>query len=118
MMADGLLGKCKLCTKKDVLANRLANPERLRTYERERNKQPERRAAAAKRLRAYPKEKRRATLRVRWAILAGILTRGPCEVCGEPKSEGHHDDYSKPLDVRWLCRTHHMRHHGALRRTF
>lgn len=37
----------------------------------------------------------------------GKLRPQPCEVCGETKVEKHHDDYSKPLQVRWLCRTHH-----------
>lgn len=35
----------------------------------------------------------------------------PCEVCGAEKSEAHHDDYTKPLSVRWLCRSHHRLHH-------
>jgi hypothetical protein len=46
------------------------------------------------------------------AVKRGSLVRLPCEVCGEPKSQGHHDDYSKPLSVRWLCRTHHDEHHA------
>jgi hypothetical protein len=46
---------------------------------------------------------------------AGTLLRGPCEVCGDPWAVAHHDDYNKPLAVRWLCFHHHMRHHAALR---
>ena len=42
-------------------------------------------------------------------IKYGRLVRKPCEVCGLLKSEAHHDDYTKPLDVRWLCRSHHMK---------
>lgn len=45
------------------------------------------------------------------AVRSGILSKMPCEVCGELKVDAHHDDYSKPLDIRWLCRTHHSQHH-------
>lgn len=45
------------------------------------------------------------------AVQAGRITRQPCAVCGSQKAEAHHDDYAKPLDVRWLCRTHHAEWH-------
>ena len=45
-------------------------------------------------------------------IRQGVLVRMPCEMCGtEQDVQAHHDDYYKPLDVRWLCRTHHREHH-------
>ena len=53
----------------------------------------------------------RAHVAVYRAVKSGALIREPCEVCGDPKSEGHHDDYSKPLEVRWLCRKHHAEIH-------
>jgi hypothetical protein len=39
------------------------------------------------------------------------LIRKPCEVRKEIKVQAHHDDYTKPLDVRWLCNKHHAEHH-------
>ena len=44
----------------------------------------------------------------------GKLERGCCEVCGLPGEEMHHDDYSKPLAVRWLCRKHHVELHAGV----
>lgn len=42
----------------------------------------------------------------------GKLTPGECEVCGTTiEVEAHHDDYGKPLVVRWLCRKHHRAEH-------
>lgn len=57
----------------------------------------------------------RAHRTVARAISKGELQRLPCEVCGEPKSEAHHDDYSDALNVRWLCRKHHKEHHRKAR---
>lgn len=51
---------------------------------------------------------------VRWAIARGELIRGKCEVCGTDKTQAHHDDYSMPLEVRWLCRKHHCQEHAIL----
>ena len=47
------------------------------------------------------------------AIRDGKLLRRPCEVCAG-KADGHHDDYARPLEVRWLCRQHHMAHHHEI----
>jgi hypothetical protein len=58
-------------------------------------------------------EKRKARNMVSNAIRNGKLKRQLCEVCGE-KAHAHHEDYSKPLDVRWLCPTHHMRLHNNI----
>lgn len=44
----------------------------------------------------------------------GLLKPQPCEKCGtETKVEKHHDDYGKPLDVRWMCRPCHLAEHAS-----
>lgn len=40
-------------------------------------------------------------------LIRGKIQRQPCELCGDPNSESHHDDYSIPGSVRWLCKKHH-----------
>jgi hypothetical protein len=59
----------------------------------------------------FSPERRVAGNRVASALNNGSLVRQPCEVCGRKYAVAHHDDYSKPLDVRWLCLSHHRQHH-------
>jgi hypothetical protein len=58
--------------------------------------------------RGCPKEKARR--KIRYEIKMGRILRQPCEICGA-EAQAHHDDYSKPLDVRWFCPKHHKEHH-------
>jgi hypothetical protein len=44
----------------------------------------------------------------------GLLTPQPCEQCGSQEPQKHHEDYSKPLDVRWLCRPCHLAIHTVV----
>lgn len=57
--------------------------------------------------------KHAARLKLRWAVLKGDLVRPDrCESCGAARQlDGHHEDYSRPLDVEWLCRVCHRRRH-------
>ena len=60
----------------------------------------------------YP-HKQKARIKVRAAILSGILTRPErCPICdSDKKIEGHHKDYSKPLEVEWMCTMCHRQTH-------
>jgi len=121
--------RCKECIKAAVRANYQENREHFRAYEKARASQPHRVAARREyqatlngRLRhaaanqrwmnAHP-ERKRATTQVNNAITRGKLRRLPCLVCGEQPAEGHHPDYSRPLDVMWLCNEHHRAAHAA-----
>lgn len=46
----------------------------------------------------------------RIALRRGQIKRSPCEVCGAI-AQMHHDDYSRPLYIRWFCRRHHLELH-------
>lgn len=50
------------------------------------------------------------------ALKRGLIHKQPCEVCGDARADAHHDDYMRPIDVRWLCRRHHKQHHAAERK--
>jgi len=62
----------------------------------------------------YPK-KFKANSLVGQAVRSGSLVRQPCSICGEPNAEAHHEDYSKPFDITWLCKKHHYDYHRNLR---
>ena len=52
-----------------------------------------------------PKNQTRAT--TRRLIKLGVIKKMPCRVCGDGKSQAHHPDYTQPLEVVWLCQSHH-----------
>ena len=62
----------------------------------------------------YAKNKDRMSVKqkVKYALKTGKLVKTPCHVCGELEVEGHHPDYSRPLDVVWLCKAHHREVHS------
>jgi hypothetical protein len=61
-------------------------------------------------------EKQSAHDAVKYALKQGRIIKQPCEICGtESNVQAHHDDYSKPLDIRWLCQRHHADHHRLLK---
>ena len=110
-MADGLLGKCKECTKQDVTKHRNDNLEEIRQYDRSRGN---------RQLPSYQIEYRhnhpdrsKANGAVARAIRSGKLNRPvACWHCGDQKRVvAHHADYSLPLAVSWLCQGCHMQVH-------
>jgi hypothetical protein len=54
---------------------------------------------------------------VLWAVKTGVLNRpDKCEECGKSgKIQGHHEDYTKPLEIKWLCKFCHSRKHQIYR---
>jgi hypothetical protein len=71
--------------------------------------------------RGYDSSRKSAVVKVAKAVRAGKLVPKPCEVCGASGKardgrraiHAHHDDYTKPLDVRWLCKKHHDELHAG-----
>jgi hypothetical protein len=64
----------------------------------------------AKRVKKWRKEnpiKNSAHKRVFVELRAERIRKFPCFMCGNEKSEAHHGDYSKPLDIIWVCKLHH-----------
>ena len=58
--------------------------------------------------------KARARVSVKNEIVAGKIKKEPCEKCGDVKSEAHHEDYNKPLEVKWVCKKCHNKLHGII----
>lgn len=111
--ANGLAGECKECTKLRVRQRSRSNPE-VQAYDRERAKLPHRaelRREITKRWRDQNPTGYAAQSAVSNAIRDGRLTKEPCLFCGAGKVHAHHRDYTKPLEVIWLCpKCHHRLH--------
>ena len=123
----GSVSYCKEHWKEKVRQNRVKNIEHYRAFDKMRASMPHRvkarkeyasteigkdahKRANAKWFAKSP-ERRRASALVSKAIRAGKITKQPCFVCGEMVVEGHHPDYSDPLQVVWLCMEHHKEIH-------
>jgi hypothetical protein len=134
--SDGRYSLCKACKNVRIRARYAAGPEvKLRSRERQRafyddpqnralrrekvrirNAEPQRKQALAEKQSAYRRDpenriKDLARKQLQYQVKCGNIARGPCVICGqsEGRIEGHHKDYSRPLDVVWLCTVHH--HH-------
>lgn len=124
----GVASICKSCEKKyqqDRLRKKRLDPQWVlneRKRQREKN-QKLRNAGLIRKLTteemtqqkyrdiARNPEKNAARRKLSDAIRRGRLIPKPCEKCGILPSEGHHTDYTKPLDVMWLCKRHHVEIH-------
>lgn len=119
----GRCGECERCKRAAYMREWWANqsPDRKRAVLDRRTELRGDEIRARDRERARDRQRRsfdryeRAHWTVRNAIRDGRLVRQPCEVCGNPRTDAHHDDYSRPLDVRWLCRKHHGEQHRIYR---
>lgn len=129
----GTVGECADCTKARVKDNRQRRRDYYKEYDAKRFQEDPRvrlrhrlyrrseRGKAAMResrerwTRDNP-EKRAAHLKLNNAVRDGAVDKPKCcDRCGcSGRIEGHHDDYSKPLDVQWLCRTCHVAVHREM----
>lgn len=122
------LSRCKECVKASVRANRAKKIDYYRSYDRLRYRESDIRKENARKSAASPagiasrkkfaesqkgSPERKARVAVGNAIRNGSLARGSeCYFCGtENRLQAHHHDYSRPLDVFWLCAACHGKLH-------
>ena len=107
---------CKECHKARMKERRLTNAN-VQEYDRLRYHSPERKLKTAKiaqRWRERFPEAYKAQTAVNNAVRDGRLSKAPCSICGSEKNvQAHHKDYSKPLDVVWMCAKCHHRVHAV-----
>lgn len=96
---------------------RQKNAKKLREYNRKYNKlwRKENGYENEKNSKKRYPEKEYARRLLGEAVRRGKVVKKECCVCGEINSQGHHDDYFKPLDVIWLCAIHHKDRHRKLK---
>lgn len=128
--AGGRMTKCKECVKAAVKAYRAANLAKVQEYDRQRASLPHRRQGVKNRAHRYIDSKKKSIQKmrqlfpekfvarnaVRNALRDGKIVRpAQCDDCHQDSPlQGHHDDYSKPLDVAWLCTACHGKRHKVL----
>lgn len=114
---DGHSHKCKACKKiyaakyfidhSDIIKKYSSRPESkelIKAYLKSKDGKRSRAEINHRTNNKYPNSLK-STRAVTSAIKSGKLTRpNKCEECPSATNiQAHHDDYNKPLDVRWLC---------------
>ena len=99
-------GSCKVCrviqNRPSVLRWRERNKDKIKLYE-----------MTKRQARKFDPVKQRVRWLTRYYIKSGKLKKpDACSICHENKTvQAHHHDYSKPLEVEWLCaQCHGMQH--------
>jgi ribosomal protein S27AE len=111
---DGRRPDCRDCNKARARARYYAKHDEIMAAEARRRQRPEHREK--NRLyrqqsdKRYP-EKCRARVKLHRAVDAGLIAKLPCHKCGHPVAQAHHEDYSRPLDVEWICVKCHAKEH-------
>jgi hypothetical protein len=126
---------CKICYSKRVQKNRNEKIDYYKAYDKKRANLPHRmelRKEVAEKWKKDPKlKKRMSEQKKKWqyknaekraahvitgnAIRDGRLVPELCKVCGKKKVDAYHEDYTKPLEVIWLCKKHHGELHKKKR---
>lgn len=116
-MVGGYLNKCKECVKAQVRSYSRSSKGRASDKRRQQteNRRKWQTEYTRKKRRANP-EAYKARTALNNAVRDGRIQKKPCEVCGELKVQAHHDDYSRPLHVRWLCGKCHRSIHDHFKR--
>ena len=135
LMRDGHVNRCKDCARARNRENRAKNAEYYRAYDRSRSIFPQRvklRSERLERLKNDPELRAKANeAQARWkdrnvikrrchvvtgnALRDGRLVPRPCERCGHAINvQAHHEDYTKPLEVVWLCPPCHGARHREI----
>jgi DNA repair exonuclease SbcCD ATPase subunit len=110
--SGGRLLSCKSCVAKTQREyDRTPRAKELSKERMKKSKFKIKSARSLKRQRAKYPEKYHARNLLYSALKLGKINREPCSVCGNPKSEAHHQDYNEPLKVMWLCFEHHRELH-------
>lgn len=112
---DGKAGQCMACVKARARIRHSQKREQIRAYDRQRSKLPHRamqRARQSMREKDQNPERYKARNAVNNAVRDGRLLKMDCAFCGTSNTVAHHHDYTRPLDVTWLCSPCHARFHA------
>jgi hypothetical protein len=110
---SGIASRCKKCLKISDRMYRQVNRIRIAKYAKKyRQINKDRILEYNKKHKPVTRLHSKAHWAVRSSLIRGLIRKEPCKYCGDLGTEAHHSDYSKPLDILWVCKKHHRRIHA------